>query len=215
MGTQGHRQLLVDLEAVGTLTVSGPPADVEAWIRAVVLELGAGDDLADASVLTVGCGVDGVEHLERVADVQPDEAVKALTTRTHEVTNLVDGDSSLFHRRLGESPLLGLSTAVVVGGDIELAVQAEIAACVVGRHGAAAVLTADIDHPGARVVLQGRGSAVLHGIGPTRSSSRPSASRGERPPRSPCYSTTNTTSPPANPTTNLCRSPSSRRRPSR
>ncbi len=165
VGTRGHRQLLVDLEAIGTLAVSGPSADVEAWIRAVVLELGAGDDLADASVLTVGCGVDGVEHLERVADVRPDEAIEALTTRTREVTNLVDGHPSLFHRRLGESPLLGLSTAVVVCGDIGLAIQAEIAACVVRRHGAAAVFTADIDHPGARLVLDGYGSAVLHGIG--------------------------------------------------
>ena len=165
VGTRGHRQLLVDLEAVGTLAVSGPPADVEAWIRAVVLELGAGDDLADASVLTVGSGVDGVEHLERVAHIDPDEAVGLLTARAHEVTNLLDEHESLFHRRLGENPVLGLSTDVVVCGDIELETQTQIAAGVVPRHGAAVILTADIKHAGARLVLDGYGSAVLHGIG--------------------------------------------------
>jgi DNA-binding winged helix-turn-helix (wHTH) protein len=165
VGTRGYRQLLVDLEAIGTLAVSGPPADVEAWIRAVVLELGAGDDLADASVLTVGSGVDGVEHLERVADVHPDEAIGLLTARAHEVTNLLDEHESLFHRRLGENPVLGLSTDVVVCGDIELETQRQIAACVVPRHGAAVILSADIGHAGARLVLDGYGSAVLHGIG--------------------------------------------------
>ena len=165
VGTRGHRQLLVDLEAVATLAVSGPTADVEAWIRAVVLELGAGDDLADASVLTVGSGVDGVEHLERVAHVHPDEAVGLLTARTHDVTNLLAEHESLFHRRLGENPVLGLSTDVVVCGDIELETQTQIAACVVPRHGAAVILTADIEHAVARLVLDGYGSAVLHGIG--------------------------------------------------
>ncbi len=165
VGTRGHRQLLVDLEAVGTLAVSGPTADVEAWIRAVVLELGAGDDLADASVLTVGSGVDGVEHLERVAHVHPDEAIGLLTARAHEVTNLLDEHVSLFHRRLGENPVLGLSTDVVVCGDIELETQRQIAACVVPRHGAAVILSADIGHAGSRLVLDGYGSAVLHGIG--------------------------------------------------
>lgn len=165
VGTRGHRQLLVDLEAVGTLAVSGPTADVEAWIRAVVLELGAGDDLADASVLTVGSGVDGVEHLERVAHVHPDEAIGLLTARTHDVTNLLDEHESLFHRRLGENPVFGLSTDVVVCGEIELETQTQIAACVVPRHGAAVILTADIEHAGARLVLDGYGSAVLHGIG--------------------------------------------------
>ena len=165
VGTRGHRQLLVDLEAVATLAVSGPTADVEAWIRAVVLELGAGDDLADASVLTVGSGVDGVEHLERVAYVHPDEAVGLLTARAHEVTNLLDEHESLFHRRLGENPVLGLSTDVVVCGDLDLETQAQIAARVMPRHGAAVILTADIEHAGARLVLDGYGSAVLHGIG--------------------------------------------------
>lgn len=165
VGTRGHRQLLVDLEAVATLAVSGPTADVEAWIRAVVLELGAGDDLADASVLTVGSGVDGVEHLERVAYVHPDEAVGLLTARAHEVTNLLDEHESLFQRRLGENPVLGLSTDVVVCGDLDLETQAQIAARVMPRHGAAVILTADIEHAGARLVLDGYGSAVLHGIG--------------------------------------------------
>jgi DNA-binding winged helix-turn-helix (wHTH) protein len=166
VGTRGHRQLLVDLEAVGTLAVSGPPADVEAWIRAVVLELGAGDDLADASVLTVGSGVDGVEHLERVADVHPDEAIGLLTARARDITDLLDGNESLFHRRLGENPVLGLSTDVVVCGDVELETQTQIAACVVPRHGAAVILTADVKHAGARLVLDGYGSAVLHDVGP-------------------------------------------------
>ena len=45
-------------------------------MRAVVLELGSGEELSDAWVSTVGLGVDGVEHLGRVQARSDDEALR-------------------------------------------------------------------------------------------------------------------------------------------
>ena len=67
--TVGHRDgrhLLIDLESCGSLAVTGDPHAAEAFVRAVVLELGAGDEVADAYVTTVGLDIDGVEQLGRV-----------------------------------------------------------------------------------------------------------------------------------------------------
>ena len=58
--------MLVDLEAFGSVSIVGDVRAAEDVMRAVVLELGAGEELSDAWVSTVGLGVDGVEHLGRV-----------------------------------------------------------------------------------------------------------------------------------------------------
>ena len=54
IGTREGRQLLVDLEAFGTIAVAGDAQRVEDFLRAVALELSNGDDLADSYVLSVG-----------------------------------------------------------------------------------------------------------------------------------------------------------------
>ena len=58
--------MLVDLEAFGSLSLGGDARAAEDVMRAIVLELGAGEELSDAWVSTVGLGVDGIEHLARV-----------------------------------------------------------------------------------------------------------------------------------------------------
>ncbi len=52
------RQLLVDLEALGTLALLGPTEHTTAFARSLALELASGTDLADAYVTTVGLDLD-------------------------------------------------------------------------------------------------------------------------------------------------------------
>jgi DNA-binding SARP family transcriptional activator len=165
VGTRDGRHLLIDLEHVGSIAVTGPPHTVDAWVRAAVLELGVADDLSDATVVTVGAGIDGVEHLDRVSRASPAEAVDTLHAAARDAETALAGHASLFHRRLGAHPLLGVSATVIICGDVAAEDQARIAAASRRRHGVAAILTTELDDVGARLVLDGHGAGVLHGIG--------------------------------------------------
>ncbi len=58
IGQREGRQLLIDLEAFGTIAVAGPSESTAAFLRSVALELACGNDLADAYVSIVGVDVD-------------------------------------------------------------------------------------------------------------------------------------------------------------
>ena len=58
IGQREGRQLLIDLEAFGTIAVAGPPECTAAFLRSVALELACGNDLADAYVSIVDVDVD-------------------------------------------------------------------------------------------------------------------------------------------------------------
>ena len=76
-GRRHDAQVLVDLEAFGTVSIDGDQRAAEDLLRSIVLELGAGEELADAWVSTVGFGVDGVEQLSRVQTRTADAGVGA------------------------------------------------------------------------------------------------------------------------------------------
>ena len=165
IGTRDGRQLLIDLEHIGAFAVTGPRENVDAWARAVILELGSSDELADVNVITVGAGIDGVEHLERVASATPDDAIAQLVDGVRDAADMLDGHDTMFRRRLGPNPLLGARPIVVVCGDVSLTDQSRIAAAAHRQRGVAAIVTTDIEHPGAHLILQESGTGVLHGIG--------------------------------------------------
>ena len=75
-GRRHDAQVLVDLEAFGTVSIDGDQRAAEDLLRSIVLELGAGEELADAWVSTVGFGVDGVEQLSRVQTRTADAALE-------------------------------------------------------------------------------------------------------------------------------------------
>lgn len=164
VGTRDGRQLLVDLDHVGTLTVTGPTDRVDAFIRAVVLELGHGDELADANVTTVGDCVDGVEHLPRVTSATVDEAITTLNDAIAENDQLGAGHRSLWSRRLGPDPLLGVSATIVICGDVDPDDQARIASRIGAHRGVAAIITTDHDEAGTCVVIDDDDTATLTGI---------------------------------------------------
>jgi hypothetical protein len=164
VGTRDGRQLLVDLDHVGTLTVTGPTDRVDEFIRAVVLELGCGDELADANVTTVNAGVGGVEHLPRVTSATVDEAISILDDAIAENDQLGAGHRSLWSRRLGPDPLLGVWATIVICGAVDPDDQARIASRIGAHRGVAAIVTTDHDEAGACVVIDHDGTATLTGI---------------------------------------------------
>ena len=103
IGERDNRQLLVNLEALGSLSVTGDPAAVDAFARAVVWELAADEELADAYVQTAGIMVDGVEHLDRVTSGRFESAVDRVTATVASVDHAltVSGVSSTFEFRAG------------------------------------------------------------------------------------------------------------------
>src|SRR5690606_9442335 len=48
VGQRNGRQLMLDLEGLGSLGITGDPHAIDGFLRSIVLELGAGDELADA-----------------------------------------------------------------------------------------------------------------------------------------------------------------------
>ncbi|MEZ5406974.1 MAG: LysM peptidoglycan-binding domain-containing protein [Acidimicrobiales bacterium] len=68
-------QVLVDLAAIGSLSVSGPPERVASTVRAMVYELGLGEHLSNAYLTTVGFTVGDAGQLDRVARRSEEDAL--------------------------------------------------------------------------------------------------------------------------------------------
>lgn len=77
IGERDGRQLLLDLEAYGAVTVDGASEHVDAFLRAVAIELASSDDLTDAYVLSVGLDT-AVDHLDRWTAGTADEIAATL-----------------------------------------------------------------------------------------------------------------------------------------
>ena len=71
VGTRDGNFVLVNLEAFGTLAVTGDLNRARDLVRSAVVELGVGDDLSDATVSTVGVPTDATETLWRVHPSDP------------------------------------------------------------------------------------------------------------------------------------------------
>jgi DNA-binding SARP family transcriptional activator len=66
IGRRDGNDLLLNLEAVGTLAVDGDDQPAADFVRALVAELAVGEILSDAYVVTTGLDVDGLAGIERV-----------------------------------------------------------------------------------------------------------------------------------------------------
>jgi len=164
--TIGHRegrQLMVDLEAFGTVAVTGDPERVDDFLRAAALELSAGDDLADSYVLAIG--VDGVVASERLTTADLETAAARASSIRHSVRAALDsaGTPTTFAYRCGADGA-HLETTVVIaaandGDDLSplLAVRP--------RLGIAVVAAGDLPNAGASIDIGSDGTARLDPLG--------------------------------------------------
>jgi hypothetical protein len=165
IGHRDGRQLLVDLEAYGSLAVTGDPAAVEAFGRAAVLELGAADDIADAYIVTVGLDVDGVEQFERVTSSSTDDALDRITSTAESVGEALAhaGIDSAFTYRLGGKA--ALETVIVAANDDNPDTARALVDVAAPHRGVAAIILTDTPSAGARLELRADGTGRLEPLG--------------------------------------------------
>lgn len=155
-GQRGGRQLLVDLESLGSLAVTGDPTCAENFVRSLVLELGANDDLSDAYVFAVegALDIDGAEHLDRVQHATIDQVHDRLVAAANSTCECIDGAaSSGFAYRTRQTDPAGLEVYVAVArssADVDSLIDVASArsgavTVVLGDASTAAALTIDVD----------------------------------------------------------------------
>lgn len=170
--TVGHcegRQLLVNLEALGTLAVVGDAAAVEDFQRAVIVELGAGGETSDAYVVSAEGMVEPalVDSLPRLSIVTPEEAcgqVLAVANSTARALTDSTVDSTFAYRTL-EAPVLPFEATVMVAGLGDDGSIPTLGPRVRPHHGVAAVIAGDLPGAGARLTIDADGTATIEPLG--------------------------------------------------
>ena len=89
IGHRDGRQLLIDLEAYGAITVTGDDDHVDAFLRSITIELATNRDLADAYVHIVGIDA-GISYLDRLNTTSTDDAIHLLDNACRSVTDALD-----------------------------------------------------------------------------------------------------------------------------
>ena len=168
IGRRDGRQLLVDLEAFGALTVTGPDEQVDSFLRSIVIELATGNDLADAYLSTVGIdgGLEG--HSDRGTAVAVDNAIAAANGTCRAIRDDLDraGLGDTFRARVGDAT--PLEATVVVARDLDPDRIAELVAAARPRSGVGVVVEcAETDVANAWVVLDSVGMGRLEPLGIT------------------------------------------------
>ena len=165
IGTRSGRQLLLDLEHVGTLSISGPHERVDGLLRSMILELAVGDELSNARVLTVGTDIDADARGHRVEEVSFDAASSALDRASASADRLIGTRETLFQQRLGPDPAIADQiTVVILGPDSGSAEQAHLTTRVTSGRGIGAVIAGDDVDAAASIVIDADGSASLTGL---------------------------------------------------
>lgn len=164
VGRRDGRQLFVDLEAYGAISVDGPTEQVEAFLRSIAIELAASEDVTDADVLVVGIDT-GMEVLDRLKVVSPEAAETALTRTAEQVSESLTTSkrSDTFHARAGGSVPIE-ATVTVATGLADADVEQLIGRCG-SRRGVALVIEAPEGAAPAHIHIDGEGGARLRPLG--------------------------------------------------
>ena len=157
IGARDGRQLLLDLEAFGSVAVAGPPERVDNFLRSIATELAAGDDLADSFVMVVGLDLPAGPH-ERAKTVDVDTAIGRLVNISRSVADslAVVGLNDTFLARVGDPIPLEANVAVIAS---------EFGEAIGGhalpemRSGTAIIIGADLPGAGCRIELLDDGTA--------------------------------------------------------
>jgi nucleoid-associated protein YgaU len=166
IGQREGRQLLIDVEAFGTIAVAGPPACTAAFLRSIALELACGNDLADAYVSIVGVEVDPLVAPRHRLTVQTlTDAIATAENAIDSVNSAIRHDSKAdtFRARVGGSA--PIEATVVVASEHHDSATGTFAP----RQGAALVMAssdAAVADSGARIEISVDGaSARLEPLG--------------------------------------------------
>lgn len=172
--TVGHRdgrQLLVDLEAFGSLSITGDENAVHSFLRALLLELGAGDEVADVYVAVEqgAIAVPSAEHLPRLQVLEPSEVRQRLAAASASTAKALAriGSASTFAYRIYDTPVLPLEVIVTITETSDPDDTAALVASSPPRCGVAAILLGDAPAAGAHLHIGADGTARLEPLGVT------------------------------------------------
>lgn len=163
-GERDGRQLLVDLEAYGSVSVGGAVEHVDAFLRSIAVELASSGDLADACVLSVGLDT-GIEHLDRLATGSADDAGVALERAARSVGAALDAArvSGTFAARVKSS--VPIEATVAVMGPLDPSGVERLVELCPSRRGVAVVAAGTEGMAGAHVEIGADGAALLRPLG--------------------------------------------------
>lgn len=118
VGRREGRDLVLDLEAFGTLRVTGDSDLVGDLVRSMAVELGGGEGLANAQVVLVGFDLALDEHLSRVISKTDAAALAHLTTLVQQHRQVMERSSAETVLQLrGASPMAREATVFVVDAE--------------------------------------------------------------------------------------------------
>lgn len=165
IGARRGRQLLIDLEQIGTLSISGPGDRVDGLLRSMLLELAIGDDMSNAYVLSFGADGAAAGHGHRVEQVDLAGAGVALENVSATAASLIGNGETLFQQRLGPDPAIADNVTVVfVGPDVDKTAKEHLVSMVSAGRGMGAVIVGEGLDAAASIVVDEDGSASLAGI---------------------------------------------------
>lgn len=165
IGQREGRQLMVDLEAFGTVSVTGDEQRVDDFLRAATAELATGDDLSDAYVVAVD--IEAPMNGERVLSADLAEATARVAAIRTSVDAALDsaGSSNSFAHRCGPDGAHLEATVVVVAGEATAGSSALVDAVTPRRGAAAIVANAESRDGGAQIHIEENGTARIEPLG--------------------------------------------------
>ena len=157
IGQREGKSVLVDLEALGSLAITGDPTAAENLARSILVELAAGDDLANSYVHAVGIDLDSLPRLDRAQARDETSALELLQSIRGDHDALLERHrlSTTFQLRLGGTTGRELTVVAARAGavdDVDRLIEAApphrgVALVIVGA-AATARATLDVDANG-------------------------------------------------------------------
>jgi hypothetical protein len=163
IGTREGRQLLLDLEAYGTVSVCGPDDLVDGLLRSIATELAVSDTIANSYLDLVGFEIPAKHLGNRVRHTTIDEAAGYLIAFSGSVEEAITaaGFDSTFLARLGDTPPIEASI-VIVGRNVA---EADSLVKTPARRGVAVVLAGEHPDAAARIRINCDGTAHIDDLG--------------------------------------------------
>ncbi|MCU1395319.1 MAG: hypothetical protein JWM34_3747 [Ilumatobacteraceae bacterium] len=165
IGTRQGNQLLIDLEAFGSISIGGDPGRVDDFVRSLVLELGNGDLLSDTYIHVVEHDLTANELSPRVQVRHAESALTHLRQMIEANRELADTNQAAdtFRLRVNCGPL-GHETTIVVVPANEALVD-DFVNAVSPRSGGIVIVIGEHADSAATISLPADGTACLQPLG--------------------------------------------------
>jgi nucleoid-associated protein YgaU len=164
-GTRDGGTLLVNLEALGSLAVTGDATAVDAFVRSLVIELSLSEELANSYLFLVDSDLEVDSGTGRASSASEGDAVSRITSvvdQHAEILRAASLESSFGLRLSGAADGRELNVVVAAADQLEHADLLSAEAC--PNRGVAVVLAGDVPAR-ATLVVNADGSALLSPLG--------------------------------------------------